>query len=29
LDIAHKRGDTLVEFGLELEIIRLCEEAKK
>ena len=28
LDIAHKRGDTLVEFGLELEIIRLCEEIK-
>jgi DNA polymerase III delta subunit len=29
LDIAHKRGDECSKFGLETEIIRLAEEAKK
>jgi DNA polymerase III delta subunit len=28
LDIAHKRGSSWARFGLELEIVRLCEEAK-
>ncbi len=28
LDVAHKRGDVSVRFGLESEIIRLAEEAK-
>ena len=28
LDIAHKRGSPWARFGLEIEIIRLCEEAK-
>lgn len=28
LDIAHKRGSPWARFGLELEVIRLCEEAK-
>jgi DNA polymerase III delta subunit len=28
LDIAHKRGSPWARFGLELEIVRLCEEAK-
>ena len=28
LDIAQKRGDTLARYGLEAEIIRLCEEAR-
>jgi len=28
LDIAHKRGSLGARFGLEFEIIRLCEEAK-
>jgi DNA polymerase III delta subunit len=27
LDMAHKRGDFVCAFGLELEIIRLSEEA--
>jgi DNA polymerase III delta subunit len=29
LDIAHKKGNILARFGLELEIIRLSEEAKR
>lgn len=28
LDVAHKRGDSFVRFGLESEIVRLSEEAK-
>lgn len=28
LDVAHKRGSPWARFGLELEIVRLCEEAK-
>jgi DNA polymerase III delta subunit len=28
LDIAHKKGDVSARFGLELEIVRLSEEAK-
>lgn len=29
LDLAHKRGDQSASFGLEAEVIRLSEEAKK